>query len=186
MKITDTKLSKEELWPSTPAHCIRNRIKRTINFIDPVDIIGRIADCGENNPVKEGISKYFNINIISVDWDFNCPLKVTEKYNTILAFEVLEHTVNALTFMNSIRNLLSDNGCIYLSIPRVWPQWLRIDHHYHEIPTDRLIWLFNKAGFKVVKQTKISLRGDWYHYIFGLRPFLRGFWKTRIYKLKAI
>jgi hypothetical protein len=164
----------------------RNRIRRTITWINPSDMIGSVCDCGETNPLKEEIEKHFDIKLDSKDWDFNKSIGKQSKYNTILAFEVLEHIYNPLVFLNQIKGLLKSDGVIYLSTPRVFPQWLRSEYHFHEIPTDRLKWLFDEAGLKVVEEGKISLRGDWYHYLWGFRPFLRGFWRTRIYKLKVI
>jgi SAM-dependent methyltransferase len=179
-----TELDTETLWTIT--HAIRNRIRRTIAFIDPEDLKGKIADCGETNPMKEGIEKHFNVTIKSHDWNFNFPSLTIYAYNTVLAFEVLEHIYNPLTFLYSVKRMIRPGGVIYLSTPRTWPQWNMIQFHYHEIPTDRLMWLFEEAGLKIVRSGKISLRGDWYHYLWGFRPFLRGFWKTRIYKLKVI
>jgi hypothetical protein len=181
----DTKLMR--MMP----HAYRNRINRTIAWIDKEDLRGftgqgSLADCGETNPLKEEMERYFNISIDSLDYNFNYRFGYYKEYNTIFAFEVLEHCYNPLVFLETIKNLIDENGVIYLSTPRVWPQWLRSEYHFHEIPTDRLMWLFEEAGLKVVKKGKISLRGDWYHYLIGIRPILRGFWKTRIYKLKAI
>lgn len=177
----DTKLMR--MMP----HAYRNRINRTIAWIDKEDLKGDLADCGETNPLKEEIEKVFNVKINSIDWDFNWYINnYTVQYDVILAFEVLEHIYNPLMFLKQLEWLIKPGGIIYLSTPRVWPQWLRSEYHFHEIPTDRLMWLFEEAGLKVIKKGKISLRGDWYHYIFGIRPFLRGFWKTRIYKLKSI
>lgn len=177
-----TELDTKTLW--TVTHAVRNRIRKTIAWIDPKDLNSNMADCGERNPLVAELEKSCGMQIKSLNWNFNDYFYSFNEYDTVFAFEVLEHIYNPLVFLKTIKRLVKKDGCIYLSTPRTWPQWLMIQFHYHEIPTSRLMDLFEEAGLEVVKRGKISLRGDWYHYIYGIRPFLRGFWKTRIYKLK--
>lgn len=180
-----TKLDKSELWPDKLPNSFLNRARGTIDFINP---IGKICDCGEDNPLKHIIENYYSVNITSLDWNFNETLYIADnikKYDTILAFEVLEHLFNPLVFLNSIKKLLADAGKIYLSTPYQMPQIIKAIHHYHEIPTDRLMWLFDEAKLKIVKSDKITIAGNWYEHIHGIRPMLRYFQKTRIYELKS-
>jgi SAM-dependent methyltransferase len=176
-----TILEPDELWPDTLPNSFLNRAKETIKFIQPT---GKIADCGEDNPLKRMIEYYHVVSITSIDWNFNEPLNIADRYDTILAFEVLEHIFNPLVFLNSIKRLLSNNGSIYLSTPYQLPQIIKAIHHYHEIPTDRLMWLFDEARLKIVRSGKITIAGNWYEHIHGIRPILRYFQKTRIYELK--
>ena len=174
-------MSMGELW-DVDKNCFRNRYRETIAFIEPR---GRVADCGEDNPLKRQIERHFGIRIWSLEWDFNYPIKTPARYDTILCFEVLEHLFNPLTFLESIRDMLAGGGCIYLSTPYQWPTFLRGIRHYHEIPTDRLMWLFDAAGLEVVESRKATMAGNWYNHLYGVRSFLRYFQKTRLYKLRA-
>jgi SAM-dependent methyltransferase len=179
-----TRLDTNELWPDKLPNSFLNRAKETIRFINPV---GKIADCGEDNPLKHMIQDYFELEITSLDWNFNEPLRVAKnvvKYDTILALEVLEHLFNPLVFLNSLKRLLTDDGTIYLSTPCQWPQIIKAIHHYHEIPTDRLMWLFDEAELKIIRKGKTTIAGSWYNHIYGIRPILRYFQKTRIYQLQ--
>ena len=180
----NTYLTKEELFPQKPPNNVLNRIKDTIKYLEDNNLQGKIADCGENNPMKEAIENHFNIKIDSIEWNFNwfCH-NVTEDYDVILCFEVLEHVMNPLLFLNQLRDLLNSNGVIYLSTPYQQPQILKAIHHYHEIPTDRLMWLFKSAKLTVKDSDRITIAGNWYNHILGIRPVLRYFQKTRIYKL---
>jgi SAM-dependent methyltransferase len=182
-----TRLNKSELWPEKLPNYLKNRIKGTIDFLSSENLSGKIADCGENNPLKKAIENYFNIKIYSLDWNFNTNIPLSEigwRYDIIFCFEVLEHLFNPLLLLNNLTWLLKESGIIYLSTPRQWPQLIKSVHHYHEIPTDRLLWLFEKAGLNIKKQDKITIAGNWYNHIHGIRPLLRYFQKTRVYKLR--
>lgn len=179
-----TRLDTNELWPDKLPNSFLNRAAETIKFLNPVE---KVADCGEDNPLKHMIQDYFELEITSLDWNFNEPLHVAKnvvKYDTILALEVLEHLFNPLVFLNSLKKLLADDGTIYLSTPYQRPQIIKAIHHYHEIPTDRLMWLFDEAELKIIRQGKVTIAGNWYNHIYGIRPILRYFQKTRIYQLK--
>lgn len=181
-----TKLDSSELWPDKLPNSFLNRAKGTINFINP---IGKIGDCGEDNPLKHMIEDYYRVSITSIDWDFNEPLYIADnvkKYDTIFAFEILEHLFNPLVFLHSIKRLLAHDGKIYLSTPYQIPQIIKAVHHYHEIPTDRLTWLFDEAELQVIKNDKITIAGNWYEHLRGFRPILRYFQKTRIYELRYV
>jgi len=179
----ETKLDKNELWPEKLPNSFKNRVAETIDFIKPY---GKIADCGENNPMKQLIEKHFKCSIDSIDWNFNEKTNITNKYDTILCFEVLEHVMNPLLFLEQLKKLLKKNGVIYISTPYQFPQILKAIHHYHEIPTDRLIWLFNAANLKIVESGKLTIAGNWYNHINGIRPIMRYFQKTRIYKITKL
>ena len=182
-----TGLEQQELWPEKLPNSLKNRIKKTIDFLKTENLSGQIADCGENNPMKEAIEKYFDIKIYNLDWDFNDPLPmypaIGYKFDVIFCFEVLEHLFNPLLFLNHLKYHLKPESIIFLSTPYQWPQKLKSIHHYHEIPTDRLLWLFDAANLKIVKQGKITIAGNWYNHIHGIRPLLRYFQKTRMFKL---
>ncbi len=177
-----TKLTKEELFSKKLASNVLNRAKQTIDFID--EIKRPVCDCGENNPLKQMIEKEKRTKIVSLSFDFDRVNFPAYKWNTILCFEVLEHLYNPLFFLENLKNSLHKGGIIYLSTPYQFPQFLKARHHYHEIPTDRLMWLFDEAGLRIIKKDKITIAGNWYNHIRGFRPFLRYFQKTRIYKLE--
>jgi SAM-dependent methyltransferase len=181
-----TRLDKSELWPEKLPNSFTRRVKQTIDYLDKQGLKGRIADCGENNPMKEAIESHFKIKIDSLDWDFNRENTITEKYDAILCFEVLEHVFNPLLFLEQLKKMLADGGIIYLSTPYQYPQFLKAIHHYHEIPADRIIWLYKEAGLKILDRVKVTIAGSWYNHLLGFRPVLRYFQYTRLYKLVAV
>lgn len=186
----NTYLSEEELWPEKMPQSFINRVKETIQYLKTQDLDQlSIADCGEYNPMARQIENMLGRKISSINWNFNY-MHIKDKwdgsYDVILCFEVLEHLFNPLTFLMNITRYLNKGGTIYLSTPYQRPQILKAIHHYHEIPTDRLMWLFEAAGLRVIECKKITIAGNWYNHIYGIRPILRYFQKTRLYKLKVI
>ena len=175
-----TRLPSEEIsrWGAVE----QRRLPKTIAFIDTIQ--APCADCGEPNPFANKLADYYKLAIKAIDIDLDRE-KITGKYNTIFCFEVLEHLYNPLFCLEQIYNALNDKGVLYLSTPcRIKLLWGR--RHYHEIDDKRIQWLFDAAGFKVVKKDKICIRLELWKHFTGFRPLLRLFQKTRIYKLKKI
>ena len=165
-------------------NALLRRAKGTIDFLDKDKFKSKlIADCGIDNPLKNIIEKEIKHKIRSLDFEFDYE-RIPGKYDIIFCFEILEHLFNPLFFLNNIKGCLEENGIIYLSTPRQFPQFLKAKHHYHEIETSRLMWLFEEAGLEIIKQGKVTIAGKWYNHI-GIRPILRYFQKTRIYKLRV-
>lgn len=177
------RLRKDELWRVNNA--TNNRIRETIDYLKGECLSGLIADCGEPNPLKESIINELGLCVVSINWDFN-EYYSFGNYDAIFAFEVLEHIFNPLVFLNSLKDSLKDDGVVYISTPYQRPQIIKAIHHYHEIPTDRLMWLFDEAGLRVENCQRITIAGNWYNHIYGIRPMLRYFQKTRLFKLKKI
>lgn len=160
----------------------KRRLKKLYQFID--DLHEPCADCGESNPIKKALEKYFNVKITSLDIDLDRE-KINGKFGTILCFEVLEHLFNPLYCLETIKNSLTDNGVLYLSTPyRMKLLWGH--RHFHEIDNKRIKWLFQSAGFRIVKQVSVSIRWEWWRHFTGFRPLLRLFQKTRLYKLTKV
>lgn len=172
-----TRLTKSQLFPNKLPNLFLNRARDTIDFIDKFQFPA--CDCGEDNPLRKMINPV--IESINVDFDRD---KFPGEWNTIFCFEVLEHLYNPLFFLEELKKSLLPDGIIYLSTPYQWPHIIKGRHHFHEITTDRLMWLFDEAGLKIIKQGKVSIAGKWYNHFYGFRPILRYFQHSRIYKLK--
>ena len=157
----------------------QRRLLKTIEFIDDVD--SPLADLGEPNPFVARLSALLNLPIESVDIDLDNDI-ITGQYGTIFCFEVLEHLYNPLHCLSQIYRALHQDGILYLSTPyRMKLLWG--NRHFHEIDDKRIEWLFDAAGFRIVKKDKICIRWELWKHFTGFRPVLRLFSKTRIYKL---
>jgi 2-polyprenyl-3-methyl-5-hydroxy-6-metoxy-1,4-benzoquinol methylase len=98
----------------------------------------------------------------------------TEKFDIILLTAVLEHfNFNPLPTLQKVRNVLSDTGRFYLSVPNADSHWGKISayfksmddmpmpkkelfidgtHHYH-YKEDELTSLLERAGFKILRKS---------------------------------
>lgn len=90
----------------------------------------------------------------------------SKKYDLIASYKVLEHQLDADKHLRTYAECLTEDGCLYLSVP-VWFNRLcnfgmdgfDIEYYYH--PNHINYWsmkllktLFNKAGLKIVKHDK--------------------------------
>ncbi len=180
-----TRLEHGELWPGKLPNSFLNRASGTARYLATQNLRGlKTADCGEDNPLKNILREKLGISIETINWDFNYKCPLTGRYDAILCFEVLEHLFNPLLFLESLKGLLNEGGVIYLSTPYHRPQLLKTPRHYHEIPSDRILWLFEAAGLEAEEMVKIGSGGRWYNHLGGIRPVMRYFQKTRLYKLR--
>jgi SAM-dependent methyltransferase len=186
--VLNTQMTKNELWYTDREipYSLLTRAKKTAAFVD--EIKEPILDIGEDNPFKQLLEIYLELRIEStvgeIDFDYD-KLQVTKKFNTIFCFEVLEHLFNPLFFLERLKDILTDDGIIYLSTPRNGCTKLRWYYrHYNEIPDKQIKWLFDRAKLKIVKTDRISFHEHWWQIWHGIRPVLKYFNKTRLYKLQ--
>jgi SAM-dependent methyltransferase len=142
-----------------------------------------ILDLGEANPKIRIIQEILRIEFSScgdVDFDFE---PIPGSWGTILCLEILEHLYNPLLALTNMRSALAPGGVIYLSTPGR-PHFLWSHQHFHEIDDERIRWLFRRAGLEVLKEGRIPVRREWWWHLRGIRPFLRLFTHTRLYKLR--
>lgn len=114
--------------------------------IDPVESV-----------IEYGRELYPSIGLMALDLDQYCSLYPEKKYDLVLCTEVLEHVIDKTTFMQKIKNLLSDNGHLILTTPReeVKEHWMSLFGDPSQpieewITTDDLIELIDSCGFKRV------------------------------------
>ncbi len=176
-----TYVGHDELWSGKAMSNIQRRIKTVLKFCDVIKT--PIADMGMFNPLAKAMEDYLLLPIDSVNYDFDTEKYSGEmKYGTVLCFEVLEHLFNPLFFLENLKDVMTDDGVLYLSVPgRIKLLWG--PHHYHEPDDKRLGWLFERAGFKVEKKGKAPAGGKLRYHLLGIRLFMRYFCKTRLFKL---
>jgi 2-polyprenyl-3-methyl-5-hydroxy-6-metoxy-1,4-benzoquinol methylase len=73
-------------------------------------------------------------------------LGASHKFDFITMGEVLEHVENPLQLLNKVRELLSPDGCCFISTPANAPT---IDHIYLFNSADEIRTMLNQAGFKI-------------------------------------
>jgi len=108
-------------------------------------------------------------------------------FDAIYCFEVLEHLLNPLQFLQSIKRYMNNTTPLYISFPTGRPQFLWTKGHFHEYSKNRADKMFELAGLKIIN-SKIT-PPVWmrlYKHFTGIKPFLRLFFPKRwaIYKLR--
>jgi len=133
--------------------CTDRRIRETIDFIDNSDMWGEVLDIGERNCVGEALADYYvtdfdNTYICDFNYGIYAP---QDQYDTVLCLECFEHVINALTFVESLRDKLRDGGTLYLSCPLRHPFnfSFNLHQHYHEPRKEVLFKLLAYRGFKI-------------------------------------
>lgn len=98
--------------------------------------------------------------------------KADRKADNVLCFEVLEHLCNPLLFLRRLKDFLSQDAVVFISIPNhlLRRHWRTL--HYHEIDPVRFEHLCEQAGYRIVEHKT-------YRYwprlrdVNGIRPLLR-------------
>jgi len=165
------------------------RFKKTIKFIQKTVGIeslkeSKILDTGEYNPLSEWLKRSYGIAVTNTppDMDFDNLQQDTEvlgEFDYIFAFEILEHLMNPLAFVEFLHKNLKKNGTVFLSTPFARPRFLWSRYHFTEYFPDKVEFMANKAGFEVVRYERRNVYPG-SGAIYGIRPFFRAFWFERI------
>ena len=101
------------------------------------------------------------------------------KFAFVFAFEILEHLMNPLSFLEFLKSCLTDNGRIFLSTPFLRPRFLWSKYHITEYFPDKIEAIATKAGLRV-KRYKRKKAHAYRTAIQGIRPMFRALWFERI------
>jgi SAM-dependent methyltransferase len=150
----------------------RNRWRLLLDFID-FGSNGKALDIGERNPFTEQMEQRFHIKIDDtglLDLDTE---KLQGKYNTIFCFEVLEHLMNPLFFMQNCYEVLEKQGKMFISTPLRNPDFLRDNEtHFNEYRPKELQQLCARVGFHINRLHVVKhIPKRWLFK--GMRPALR-------------
>lgn len=93
----------------------QKRYAYSLGFVN--ELSGKVLDCGEPNLLKSMFEDRFSIEIESTgSIDLDC-CSIEGVYDYILAFEIIEHLMNPLFFLQQIKSVLKKQGSLYLSTP---------------------------------------------------------------------
>lgn len=163
------------------------RIKKTVKFIGDRNL-GRVMNIGSAPSSLQIFNEHFNGQIRDIfqtegDLDIKlgpaCPTDyrrviINNYFDTVFCFEVLEHLFNPLYCLLKIREVMKDNGKLFVSTPQR-PLLLRNkDFHFHEFQDKSLSMLLCRAGFHILRTRRIRWRPI-SKCLYGVRPMLRLF-----------
>lgn len=80
------------------------------------------------------------------------------RFEMIVFFHVLEHLLDPLGFLLTLKERLSADGCLYLEVPNILEPWGDLKDffpafHLHVFSSETLAILLERAGFRVVAET---------------------------------
>jgi len=140
---------------SEPGHnyAYKRRYKHTLKFMNnqirtPVLVTGKKVD------FEAYLEEYFGEGFDYTNDDLNEEWICQEAkgYNTILCFQVIEHLLNPLLFLQMCNRYLdSDDGLLYISYPTHGSKMFWSSGHFHEYDRSRFEYLIREAGFGIRK-----------------------------------
>jgi len=165
-----------------------------------------ILDIGPENIFGKQISNYFSSDYYHTEGDLNYPYwnttidsfrtnnsidkKWKAAFGTICCFEVLEHLMNPLLFLNKLHSICDKDTKIFLSYPYNPLAFMWSDTHFHEYNPDRFNHLLKESKFKIIAQEQYKIYWKVKDYLKGFSPLLRLAWliigypKQNLYYLK--
>lgn len=165
------------------------RMWRTIGFIGK-ETNGIVLDIGNENPVGNFMARYYKVQKDNTNFDLDFPKFsdfVGKKYDNIWCFENIEHLMNSLLFLKSLRLVCKKDTKIYLTYP-LRPRLFWAITHFHEYDKKRFRFMLEQAKYEVIRYKQhIHWRPDWWFYLSGIRPFFRltvGRCKQQFYELR--
>ena len=138
-------------------------------------IYGMCLDCGNPSEMTNKIVREFCVGVVNTKHDLDYLYVRSESglYDNIFIFEIIEHLLNPLLFMEWVNVNLDIDGTVYLSTPINRPNWIRNRvRHFHEFNYNELMHLIDVAGFWVVDEKIINPSVKWWT---GFRPVMRKF-----------
>lgn len=166
-----------------------DRMEKTIRLLFDRLVLRRtmrMLDCGPDNELRHRIANVLGCrDRYQVDGtgcqdldDWTLPVSMAGLYDAVFAFDILEHVFSPLLLLQNAKRACKPGGQIFVSTPRR-PSFLRFDGHFHEFDDYRWQALVDRAGLRIVGETRFRIRRGWRHSI-GLRPLIRHF-TERVY-----
>ena len=106
--------------------------------------------------IEKNAADFALMNKLEVSCEDFLKFASTEHYSVITMCDVLEHLEYPLVALEKCRNLLLDQGLIYIQVPNViglkypYKDQLGLPHHLWQFDPHSLRFLLEKAGFEVV------------------------------------
>jgi hypothetical protein len=169
----------------------RQRLRHTIDFLGAV-LPGPALDIGPKNDFGDRLAERFGIGVVNTEGDLDLdgwrPIQPGPEggFPVVFCFEVIEHLLNPLLFLISLRRHCAAGARVFVTYP-LRPRLFWSDIHWHEIDRRRFDYLLGQAGFVSVRFREKLLWREWPFYLTGVRPLLRltvGRTRSQMYELR--
>lgn len=101
-----------------------------------------------------------------------------DKVDVVLFWEVLEHLLNPLLFLTTLKSKCQFDYCVVTFPTR--PSWLWTNLHFHEMRLDRFEYLCKRAGYKIVAYKYDKIPCNFGSVFKGIRPLIRYFYNPHL------
>jgi len=149
-------------------YAYERRWRNTLEFMNK-QIRVPVLVTGEKTDFEPYLEKYFGVEFDYTNTDLNWSWPQCKNYNTILSFQVIEHILNPLSFLEEAGENLSEDGLLYISYPTHGTKAFWSTGHFNEYDRSRFLYLIDVAGFEVVKY---DVKNMWRR-IKGVRSLIR-------------
>ncbi len=162
------------------------RLRNTLEFMcwikPPVLVTGKRTEFEPHLEDYFGEKFRYTAFDLNDEWD---DMEATS-FNTILCFQVIEHLLNPLLFLQMCKRYLDEDGLLYISYPLHNFKAFWTSGHFHEYDKSRFHYLVKESGFKIVDYKERIM----WRRIKGIRPIVRntplGWCKHQYYCLKKL
>lgn len=148
IKKLNINLHNKKILDIGASNCVNYQVLKQNFNIDPLNYYAleldtKALEIGKNIGVINIINEYFNHRI---------PEKINQKFDIIIATEVLEHQTNPREFLDTANQLLTDNGILIITVPNKNRLFLKLTEQPNDVPPHHFLKLskkFFKENFNV-------------------------------------
>ena len=156
----------------------QNRLKFTTRFVmQELKTANNILDIGDESRIGISLSEFYRCDYIHTIGDLDAEWKPTsiKEFDVVFCFEVLEHLLNPLLFLRTLKKYIGNETKVFISTPHR-PCILRSkDVHWKEFSLEEFNYLLDLAGYKDITFKLEKFKKYPLDYFKGVRPLIRLF-----------
>ena len=171
----------------------KRRWKQTLKRVSEFSPKGDVLDIAGPSEFGMRMAKKLNLEYRTtkqVDLNYDWYFDFQDEYKNVFCFEVLEHLINPLVFLNNLKSRLYDRSLVFITYP-YQTRFFKGKNHWKEFTKEEFKTLAELSGFKVVHYDSFRNYLTPMIYLSGIRPLIKlvmsilGLIKIQFYVLKV-